>query len=125
MHAALVHVVLVPHSYLDSNFVALLVPDANLAAVFLHHPYCAAAAAAAALETAASLGVPTHWESCLSKGSLSSFSASLLSLLVLGVAVFHSVQLGLDLIGSLALALGSHIAIADLLVPLVLEACQS
>ena len=122
MHAALVHVVLVPHSYLDSNFVALLVPDANLAAVFLHHPYCAAAAA---LETAASLGVPTHWESCLSKGSLSSFSASLLSLLVLGVAVFHSVQLGLDLIGSLALALGSHIAIADLLVPLVLEACQS
>ena len=123
--AAFVQVVLLPHSSLaalpDANFVAVLVPDANLAAVFLHHPNCSAAAA---LETAASLGVPNLWESCLAKGSLSSVSASLLCLLVvLVVTVPHTVEL--DLLGSMALALDSPIAIAGLLVPLGLEACQS
>ena len=122
---AFVQVVLLPHSSLaalpDANFVAVLVPDANLAAVFLHHPNCSAAAAA--LE-AASLGVPNLWESCLAKGSLSSVSASLLCLLVvLVVTVSHTVEL--DLLGSMALALDSHVAIAGLLVPLGLEACQS
>ena len=123
---AFVQVVLLPHSSLaalpDANFVAVLVPDANLAAVFLHHPNCSAAAAA--LETDASLGVPNLWESCLAKGSLSSVSASLLCLLVvLVVTVPHTVEL--DLLGSMALALDSPVAIAGLLVPLGLEACQS
>ena len=122
---AFVQVVLLPHSSLaalpDANFVAVLVPDANLAAVFLHHPNCSAAAA---LEAAASLGVPNLWESCLAKGSLSSVSASLLCLLVvLVVTVPHTVEL--DLLGSMALALDSPVAIAGLLVPLGLEACQS
>ena len=60
----------------------------------------------------------------MQKGSLSSVSASLLCLLVvLVVTVPHTVEL--DLLGSMALALDSHVAIAGLLVPLGLEACQS